>query len=85
MVDASPRNVRNQLQSTGIGKGARGASPRPPVPPSPRQKGNASLNVSPNKVPDMEKTVSAASSSGNVAVYCRFRPLNQKEKDMGEQ
>ena len=31
-----------------------------------------------------QKQPTASSGSGNVRVYCRFRPLNSKEKAMGE-
>ena len=76
MVEALSRTGSKNTQLSGIGKGAGSPSPHP--------KGSASNDVSPNRVPEAEKTA-VVSSSGNVAVYCRFRPLNQKERDMGEQ
>ena len=75
---------RTQPAASGIGKGT-------VAPVSPRPRGetsaNASANVTPSKPPEEsgERAEEKKSAAGNVAVYCRFRPLNEKETAMGEQ
>ena len=67
---------------SGIGRGARGVSPTP-APLEKAEQKQLSKTYTPYK--DTEETKKEpGSSGGNVAVYARFRPLNEKEKAMGE-
>ena len=75
MVDSLSRTLPQK--STGIGKGMRSVSPM-----TKGKSTDKSENVSPMKQEE-ESVVSKV--GGNVAVYCRFRPLNEKEIAMGEQ
>ena len=73
-----------QPAASGIGKGTA-------VPASPRPRGETSANASANVTPSRpfaeseDRAEEKKSAAGNVAVYCRFRPLNEKEMAMGEQ
>ena len=71
-------------QASGIGRGASN-----PVSPRPRGEtpADASAHVTPSKGggESEDRGEEKKSAAGNVAVYCRFRPLNEKERAMGEQ
>ena len=78
---------RTHPQASGIGKGAsnnRSVSPAP----TGETPANASANATPSKgqgeSEDRAEERKVAGAAGNVAVYCRFRPLNEKERAMGE-
>ena len=76
---------RTHPQASGIGKGANVA------PVSPRPTGEAPANASASVTPSKgqgdseDRGEERKAAAGNVAVYCRFRPLNEKETAMGEQ
>ena len=73
---------RLEKNKSGIGRGARGVSPSPAAPLDKAEEKKLSQTYTPHS--QKEETKKEPGSSGNVAVYARFRPLNEKEKAMGE-
>ena len=87
MVDPLSRTTpARDPQASGIGQGSLRA--KSPLPKGERSMNNTSAATTPRREAegeDGEEEKKAAGGGGNVAVYCRFRPYNNKEKEMGEQ
>ena len=86
MVDPLSRTTpARDPQASGIGQGSLRA--KSPLPKGERSLNNTSAATTPRRLAEGEdgEEEKKGAGGGNVAVYCRFRPYNKKETEMGEQ